>query len=212
MTRDHCTLVAWATGAILNPAVTESATRRLIGGWRETREQVECFVGFVSKEGDAELWPIPAPGKQRTRQHVIAAQCTNHVERFIIDEGHTAQRVEHDYGYDLILLTYDADGFIEPGSTCLQLKASETLKQSKTGYVFDLDIRDYNLWTREKLPVFLILFDASRRRAYWLYVQAYFQERPTRRPRRGAKTVRVRVPTRQVVNRRAIARMRTFKH
>ena len=40
------------------------------------------------------------PRKQRTRQHVIADQSVNHVERFIIDEGHTAQRLEKDYGYD----------------------------------------------------------------------------------------------------------------
>ncbi len=44
-----------------------------------------------------------APKKQRTRQHVIADQSVNYVERFIIDEGHTAQRLERDYGYDLLL-------------------------------------------------------------------------------------------------------------
>jgi hypothetical protein len=33
---------------------------------------------------------IIGPRKQRTRQHVIADQSVNHVERFIIDEGHTA--------------------------------------------------------------------------------------------------------------------------
>jgi len=33
----------------------------------------------------------------------------NYVERFIIDAGHTAQRLATDYGYDLILFTYDAE-------------------------------------------------------------------------------------------------------
>ncbi len=50
------------------------------------------------------------PRKRRTRQHVIAAQSANHVERFIIDEGHTVQRAEYDYGYDLNLITYDEQG------------------------------------------------------------------------------------------------------
>jgi hypothetical protein len=61
------------------------------------------------------------------------------------------------------------------------------------------------------MPVILILFDASRRRAYWLAVQQYFDEAVTRRPKKGAKTVRVRVPKRQVVDGRAVANMRALK-
>jgi hypothetical protein len=154
---------------------------------------------------------IFGPRKQRTRQHVIADQSVNHVERFIIDEGHTAQRLEKDYGYDLLLFTYDEQGYVEPGLVWLQLKAAETLPAVGTDFVFDLDIRDYNLWMLEEIPVILILFDASRKRAYWLLIQRYFREDVARRPKKGAKTVRVHVPRRQVVNRRAIARMRDLK-
>jgi hypothetical protein len=149
--------------------------------------------------------------KQRTREHVIADQSVNHVERFIIDEGHVAQRVTNDYGYDLMLFTYDEQGYAEAGLVSLQLKAAEQLQTTGSDYVFDLDIRDYNLWLDEKFPVILILFDASRRRAYWLDVQRFFHEIPARRPKRGAKSVRVRVPVRQVVNRRAIAAIRALK-
>src|SRR5690349_12272288 len=67
------------------------------------------------------------PRKRRTRQHIIADQSVNHLERFIIDEGHVVQRVEHDYGYDLILLTFDATGYAEPGYATLQIKACERL-------------------------------------------------------------------------------------
>jgi hypothetical protein len=151
------------------------------------------------------------PRKQRTRQHVIADQSVNHVERFIIDEGQTAQRLEKDYGYDLLLLTFDEHGYAEPGLTCVQLKAAESLQAVASDYVFDLDIRDYNLWMQEKTPVILILFDASRRRAYWLSVHDFFDEGLARQPKHGAKTVRVRVPGRQVVSRKAIARWRDLK-
>lgn len=154
---------------------------------------------------------IFGPRKQRTRQHVIADQSVNHVERFIIDEGHTAQRLEKDYGYDLLLFTFDAQGYAEPDFVPLQLKAAEELQAVGSDFVFDLDIRDYRLWLLEKLPVILILFDASRRRAYWLDVQNYFHQQPARRPRAGAKTVRVRVPARQIVNRRTIVRIRSRK-
>jgi hypothetical protein len=154
---------------------------------------------------------VSGPGKQHTRQHVIADQSLNHVERFIIDEGHTAQRLEKDYGYDLALFTYDDQGYAEPGVVWLQLKATETLQSVGSNYVFDLDIRDYNLWLIEEMPVILVLFDASRRRAYWSDIQTYFHEDATRRPKKGAKTVRVRIPKRQLVTRRAIATMRELK-
>lgn len=152
------------------------------------------------------------PRKRRTRQHVIADQSVNYVERYIIDEGHTAQRLSQDYGYDLLLFTFDEQGYTEPGMAFLQLKASESLEESRGVYVFDLDIRDYNLWMMNRMPVFLVLFDSSRRRAFWLHVQGYFQKDLTDRPEPTAKTVRVHVPPRQAVNRRAIARMRRLIH
>ena len=154
---------------------------------------------------------IIGPRKQRTRQHVIADQSVNHVERFIIDEGHTAERPGSDYGYDIVLFTYDSEGYAEEGSVYIQLKASEKLIQSGSDLVFDIDVRDYALWIAEPMPVILILFDASKRRAYWLYVQRYFAEAISRRPKANAKSVRVRVPKRQVVSRTAIRKMRAYK-
>jgi hypothetical protein len=154
---------------------------------------------------------IFGPRKQRTRQHVIADLSVNYVERFILDEGHIAQRMEKDYGYDLLLFTFDEQGFVEPGLIRLQLKAAETLQSVRGDYVFDLDIRDYNLWMLEEMPVILILFDASRRRAFWLPIQRYFREEMARQLMRGARTVRVRVPARQAVSRRAVSRMRNLK-
>src|SRR5581483_3736158 len=100
--------------------------------------------------------------KRRTRQHVIADQSINYTERCIIDEWHTPLRVAHDYGYDLIVITYDQYGYVESSSIRMQVKASETLDRSGADYVFDVDVRDYNLWVNEAAPVFLILFEASR--------------------------------------------------
>ena len=152
-----------------------------------------------------------APRKQRTRQHVIADQSINHVERLVIDAGHTAQRLTADYGYDLVLFTYDEQGYLEPGAVYVQVKAGETLEAVGVDYAFDLDIRDYNLWMLEEMPVILILFDASRRRAYWVCVQSYFGKDAARQPRQGVKSVRVRVPRRQPVTPRAIAAWRDLK-
>ncbi len=151
------------------------------------------------------------PRKRRTRQHVIADQSVNYVERFIIDEGHKTQRLEKDYGYDLLLFTYDDRGYAEPGVAFPQLKASETLTRSGSHYVYGLDTRDYHLWMAEKELVFLVLFDATHRRAYWLHVQSYFRKDASRRPIKGARTVRVHVPRRQAIGRRGLATMRELK-
>lgn len=102
------------------------------------------------------------PRKRRTRQHVIADLSVHYVEGFVLQEGHTVQRVEQDYGYDLFLFTYDEHGYIEPGLVFLQLKAAEVLQTVGFHYVYDLDVRDYNLWMRDEMPVILILFDATR--------------------------------------------------
>jgi hypothetical protein len=153
----------------------------------------------------------PAPRKRRTRQHVIADQSVNYVERLILDEGHSAERPRGDYGYDLVLFTYDEQGYAEEGTVYVQVKASDNLDASGEAVVFDVDVRDYHMWTAEPMPVILVLYDATRRRAYWLYVQRYFADGASRRPKRGAKTVRVRVPSRQLLNRAAVRRMRGYK-
>jgi hypothetical protein len=171
---------------------------------------LECLSGYPRRRGEL-IRLGSAPRTQRTRQHVIADQSVNYVERFIIDEGHTAQRLERDYGYDLLLFTYDDQGYAEPGVAFLQLKASETLTQSGSHCVYDLDIRDYNLWMVENTPVFLILFEARHRRAYWLHIQPYFRTYASRQPRKGARTVRVEVSRRQTISRRGVAAMRELK-
>jgi hypothetical protein len=154
---------------------------------------------------------VLGPRKQRTRQHVIADLSVHYVEGFFLEEGHTVQRKEHDYGYDLLVFTYDEEGFIEPGLIYMQVKAAESLQPVGSNYVFDLDIRDFHLWQREKMPVILVLFDASRKRAYWLAVQDYFRGGESHWPKKGAKTVRVRVPRVRVMSRKAVSKMRDLK-
>jgi hypothetical protein len=92
-----------------------------------------------------------------------------------------------------------------------QFEAMEKLNESGTDYVYDVDIRDDNLWMREEWPVILVLFDAGRRRAFWLPIQWHFHPDRGHPPEKGTKPVRARVPKRQAVNRRAIAKMRDLK-
>jgi hypothetical protein len=133
--------------------------------------------------------------KQRTRTHVIASISVNYVERFICEKGHTAERVANDYGYDLIMYTYDKEGFIENGLAFLQLKATDELLKTRDGNFvrFEISAKDYNLWIAEGYPVFLIVYDSINKCAYWLYIQSYFKRNPRRKPG-TKKTTTVRIP------------------
>lgn len=82
----------------------------------------------------------PAPRKERTRQHAIAAQNVNYVEWFIIDEGHTAERSANDYGYDLVLYTYDEGGYAEEGAGHLLLQRHHPAVQ-RFGHAPRFDLR-----------------------------------------------------------------------
>jgi hypothetical protein len=68
---------------------------------------------------------------------VIADLSVHHLEGFILEEGHTAQRFGSDYGYDLVMRTFDEEGYVEPGSVYFQLKASESLQAVGADFAFD---------------------------------------------------------------------------
>jgi hypothetical protein len=133
---------------------------------------------------------------RRTRQHVIASLSHNFVERFILEKGHTAERRIDDYGYDLFVETFDENGYLENGEIRVQLKATDRLAVLRRGgrLAIDIDARHYELWKNELMPVFLIVYDARERKAFWLDVQRYISAEPSRQPKKGAKTFTVHIP------------------
>jgi hypothetical protein len=159
----------------------------------------------------------PAPlvaRKQRTREHIIADQGVNVVERFILDNGYTGERTRSDYGFDVVLTTFDEQGCVEEGYIRLQVKATDhiaeyELTRNKDVFAFTIDIKDFHLWTNEPVPVFFILYDAVRRRAYWLYVQAYFATHPLRKA--DVQAVTLHIPKKNVLGKRTIKWMREKK-
>ena len=66
--------------------------------------------------------PSPDRRKRRTREHVIADLSINHVERFVLRAGCTAERTKHDYGIDLLMETFNVAGEPENGQVLFQLK------------------------------------------------------------------------------------------
>jgi hypothetical protein len=71
----------------------------------------------------------PLPKKTRTREHVIADLGVNHVERQVLLCGFSVERIEHDYGVDLLVFTYNAGGEVENGEIRLQIKATDRVKK-----------------------------------------------------------------------------------
>lgn len=99
--------------------------------------------------------PIHTPRKRRTRQHIIADLSVHYVEGLILEEGHTAERTQSDYGYDLTMWTFDQDGYPEPDFLQFQIKASDAIRiVGEAAVAFDVDLRDYNLWNCEKSRLF----------------------------------------------------------
>jgi hypothetical protein len=142
---------------------------------------------------------------------VIADLSVHHVEGFALRAGYVVQRSFADYGYDLLMMTFDEDGYAESGQVYGQLKASGGLVFRTEGYAHDVDIRDYNLWMSEPMPVILALYDATARRAFWVHVQGYFATNLARAPKPGAQTVRIYASEKDVVNLRTIRRLRGLK-
>lgn len=136
------------------------------------------------------------PAPRRTREHVIAALSVNYVERFFLDRGHTVDRPAEDYGFDLIVNTFDDEGYVETGDIRIQLKASDSPDYSEDGSFASIPVAlaHYHFWVGQPMPVFLVLYDAGRIAAYWLYIQSYFAADPSRRPKAGADSITIRIP------------------
>ena len=118
----------------------------------------------------------------QTREHRLAALSVNHVERLILRQGHIVARKTDDYGYDLVMETFDYGtdpdrkrGEFEGGSVLFQLKATQHLRLLDDGETISLSIeqRHLLLWKEEMMPVILVVYDAITEQAYWLYVQRY---------------------------------------
>lgn len=111
--------------------------------------------------------------KQRTREHIIADLSVNHAEKMFLLAGYTVDRVVADYGYDMVIRTFDGAGYLESAYIAVQMKASDAPEYSKNGdfVTVRVDDRDDWAWRNDPLPVALIFYDAARDLAYYLNYQ-----------------------------------------
>jgi hypothetical protein len=154
-----------------------------------------------------------ASRKRRTREHVIADLSVNHVERHALLCGFVIEQLAHDYGIDLELITFNKRGEIDEGEILLQLKASDRLKlrPQQGAFRFRVERRDLARWLAEPMPVILIVYDARKEKAYWLYVQSYFGRQKEFNLFAAGKTITVTIPTSHVVDTAAMRRFARFR-
>lgn len=152
--------------------------------------------------------------KTRTREHIIASQSVAHVERFVFACGFTAERVVHDYGYDLNIYTYDPQGGIENGNIYVQVKATDHLTVLADGKTITqtTDSADILFWLGEIMPVVLVVYDALNKEAYWLYIQEAFASfRPLLNPM-SQSSVTLRLSKENIVDEKAVEQFREIKN
>jgi hypothetical protein len=149
--------------------------------------------------------------KTRTRQHVIAAMSESHLDELINECGYTVEHVTADYGYDAFVFTFDDKGRIENGLVYVQLKATDKLRMSATGQqvLYSISTRDIRLWQDEFMPVYLVLYDANAKVAYWVYLQQYLERKRIRASKLNANTLTIEI---EVSNTLSAATIRTWRN
>lgn len=138
----------------------------------------------------------------RTRAHIIADLSVNHFERFVLRCGFTIERVTHDYGYDLIINTFDARGEPESGTIHVQLKATDHLHLLSEGTTFRQRVTRAHLLMRldNVFPVFLVVYDGQQDCAYWVNVREYARRLAPAILAAGSKTLSIEMDTRAVID------------
>jgi hypothetical protein len=149
--------------------------------------------------------------KRRPRHHVIADLGVAHIERQVLSCGFSVERVEKDYGVDLILFTYDSNGRIENGQVYIQVKATERARQLKRtpAISFHLERAHLEFWLFEPMPVILALYDVTADEAYWLYLQGHFEGNNL--AIKGTKTQVVRIDTNNLVDEQSVRLWARYK-
>ena len=151
--------------------------------------------------------------KRRTREHILADLSVHHVEGHVLRCGWVVERIVHDYGIDLELHTFTRRGEVQEGEVLLQVKARKRLhlRAGETSLAFRVERSDVIRWLAELFPVILIVYDARKDIAYWLYVQSYFHRLKGFNLFRAGETITVHIPLVNVVTPATVRKFARFR-
>lgn len=151
--------------------------------------------------------------KKRTREHIICDLSANYVELRALECGYSTEIIFHDYGIDMNIYTYNKDGEIENGFVSIQIKATDNPDYTKDKYYINFPVKKSDLkhWLKEIYPLILIVYDARLKKAYWVYLQNYFEKLPNFNLDQIGKTTTVKIKIKNSINKEAIQRFAYFK-
>ena len=159
---------------------------------------------------------MEARRKRRTDAHRRADVALRHVQLVCAKAGYVTTVPESgaDYGIDLVLDTFDEDGYIENGDVGIQVKGVGRVVQSADGrwLPFAVDRRDLDCWLAEDEPIILVVYDAAADVAYWVHMQAYFAHRPAFSLQGVGRQVTIRVAVADVFDPAAVRTIRGLKN
>jgi hypothetical protein len=94
-----------------------------------------------------------------------------------------------------------------------QLKASDSPRvvTSRDSIALRLDWRDVVFWLNEWMPIILVVYDARRDIAWWLYLQEGLRNQIRERARRSTQRLTIYVPLANVLDSRAIRLFARFR-
>ncbi len=134
----------------------------------------------------------------------------NFVERQVLRRGHSLKRVFHpEYGTDALMLHFSPETTeIENGWVEFQVKATDSPSFVHDGksVACTVEMAHVNHWYWQVAnPFILVLYDATKHRAYWVDIQAHVDEHKIEDNRR---TLTVHIPARNRLTLNAIDRFR----
>jgi hypothetical protein len=147
--------------------------------------------------------------KRRPREHVIAEMGVNFLERQVLRRGHQLRKVpEREYGTDAVMLHFAPETReIENGCVEFQVKATDQPSAVDQGnsVACIVEMAHVHYWYWEVAhPFILVLYDASKHRAYWTDVQAYIDEHGVE----DQETLTIKIPTKNKLTVGAIDQFR----
>jgi hypothetical protein len=117
-----------------------------------------------------------------------------------------------DYGYDLVVQTFESDGSPENGSIYMQVRGSKALSFGRDSCcVARIEARHLRFWINELYPVVLVRYCRKTDRGYWLHVQAEWEKLNCPMPTSATATVSLKVPKKNRLNSRGLRKIADVK-
>jgi hypothetical protein len=116
--------------------------------------------------------------KRRTRSHVIEDMSFNFLEYKVLQRNHMlARSTQREYGWDATLYHFASSGEIENGQVRIQLKATDRIDETKSHVSCRVSTKDlhYWYWEEQQIPFVLVLYEATRQRAFWISVRQHME-------------------------------------